>query len=285
MGVLTVTLTLCRAPAWGGGAAAVPAEMRAVAAGPVSGCAGCGGVGLCAATAAGADTGAPQFGQKRSLARSSCWQCWQFIVFPGHPTFAAGIGLTAHSHSIPLAGGSRWIRPGRMGGAAPMGDNGCCRRRAGDAAKRKGCDAPSRREFMTAASLHGKETLVADLGNGLVLRRATPADAAELAAFNGEIHGGASGPDVHVAALTRDMLTRSHPTFRPELFTIVEDASSGQIVSSLNLIPQTWSYGGIPVGVGRIELVGTHPDYRRRGLVRRQFEVVHRWSAEMGHLV
>ena len=37
-----------------------------------------------------------------------------------------------------------------------------------------------------------------------------------------------------------------------------------------------------PVEVGRIEYVGTRPDYRRRGLVRRQMEVAHRWCAERG---
>jgi hypothetical protein len=36
---------------------------------------------------------------------------------------------------------------------------------------------------------------------------------------------------------------------------------------------------------GLPELVGTHPDYRRRGLVREQFEVLHRWSKERGHLM
>jgi hypothetical protein len=34
---------------------------------------------------------------------------------------------------------------------------------------------------------------------------------------------------------------------------------------------------------GLPELVGTHPDYRRRGLVREQFKVLHRWSEERGH--
>jgi len=36
---------------------------------------------------------------------------------------------------------------------------------------------------------------------------------------------------------------------------------------------------------GLPELVGTHPDYRRRGLVKEQFEVLHRWSEERGHLM
>lgn len=126
-----------------------------------------------------------------------------------------------------------------------------------------------------------------ELGDGLILRQATAADAEALAAFNAEVHaeGYDEDPDLTVAALTRDLLARPHPTFRPELFTIVEDQRRGRIASSLNLIPQTWTYEDVPFGVGRIELVGTHPDYRRRGLVRRQMDTAHRWSAEMGHAV
>ena len=50
----------------------------------------------------------------------------------------------------------------------------------------------------------------------------------------------------------------------------------------MNLISQTWAYDGIPFGVGRPELVGTDPEYRHRGLVRAQFEVIHQWSTERG---
>jgi hypothetical protein len=53
----------------------------------------------------------------------------------------------------------------------------------------------------------------------------------------------------------------------------------------MNLISQTWAYEGIPFGVGRPELVGTLPEYRNRGLVRLQFDEVHKWSAERGELV
>ncbi len=131
------------------------------------------------------------------------------------------------------------------------------------------------------------QALPLDLGDGLLLRAATPADAEALAAFNAEVHRepDATEPDHALAAWTRDLLERPHPTFRPDLFTVVEEARTERIVSSLNLIPQTWSYGGVEFGVGRVELVGTHPDYRRRGLVRRQMDVVHRWSADLGHLV
>ena len=71
-----------------------------------------------------------------------------------------------------------------------------------------------------------------------------------------------------------------HPACGADDFTIVEEASTGAIISSMVLISQTWTYDGIAFGVGRPELVGTAPAYRRRGLVRRQFEVLHQWSAE-----
>ena len=51
------------------------------------------------------------------------------------------------------------------------------------------------------------------------------------------------------------------------------------------MITQSWTYDGIPFPVGRPEAVGTDPDYRRRGLVRAQFEVLHAKSDAAGHLV
>ena len=130
-------------------------------------------------------------------------------------------------------------------------------------------------------------TTLKDLGDGLILRRATVADAEALSAFNGEIHRDAEDdePSEAVAACTRDLIEGDHPTCGAGDFTIVEVQSTGQIVSSLNIIPQTWAYGGIEFGVGRSELVGTHPDYQRRGLVRAQYEVVHEWSIARGHKI
>ena len=125
-----------------------------------------------------------------------------------------------------------------------------------------------------------------DLGGGLLLRRAAPADAEALAEFNATVHGDpeTGQTDPAIAVWVRDLLERPHPTFRPDLFTVVEESATGKIVSSLNLIPQTWSYEGIAFGVGRVELVGTVPEYRRRGLVKTQMDVAHGWSAALGHL-
>jgi hypothetical protein len=130
-------------------------------------------------------------------------------------------------------------------------------------------------------------TTLRELGDGLVLRRSTPADADALAEFNSKMHSdfGPDKPDERIGAWVRDLLSHPHPTFDPGDFTFVEDTRTGQIVSSLNLISQTWSYAGIPFGVGRPEVVGTHTDYRKRGLVRQQFAEVHAWSQARGQMV
>jgi hypothetical protein len=130
-----------------------------------------------------------------------------------------------------------------------------------------------------------QQTILRDLGNGLIMRRSTSEDADALAAFNGKIHGENELDTQRVAVWTHDLLTRPHPTLRPDDFTIIEETAGGRIVSSMNLIPQTWTYEGIEFGVGRPELVGTLPEYRNRGLVRLQFEEIHKWSAERGHML
>jgi hypothetical protein len=108
-----------------------------------------------------------------------------------------------------------------------------------------------------------QHTLLRDLGDGLILRRSTPLDAEKLGAFNSMIHSddGPEKPDDRLGAWTSDLLTRPHPTFGSADFTIVEEQATGRIVSSLNLISQTWAYAGIPFKVGRPELVGTLPEF------------------------
>jgi hypothetical protein len=132
-----------------------------------------------------------------------------------------------------------------------------------------------------------KMNSIRDLGNGLILRCASKEDAEALADFNGHIHSdtGWDQPDQRVATWTRDLLSLPHPTFQPKDFTIVEETATKRIVSSLNLIPQTWSYEGIEFKVGRPELVGTLPEFRNRGLVRAQFDEIHKWCEERGYVV
>jgi hypothetical protein len=132
-----------------------------------------------------------------------------------------------------------------------------------------------------------EKKILKDLGAGLILRRSTPEDADTLAEFNAMIHSddGPDKPDERLAVWTRDLLTRPHPTFHPDDFTVIEETATGRIISSMNLISQTWSYEGIPFGVGRSELVGTLPEFRKRGLIRAQYDEIHKWSAERGEMV
>lgn len=129
------------------------------------------------------------------------------------------------------------------------------------------------------------KTILRDLGDGLILRRSTSGDADALVEFNSALHSDNEQDGRCLASWTRDLLSGSHPTFRSDDFTVVEESATGRIVSTMNLISQTWSYEGVRFGVGRPELVGTLPEFRNRGLVRLQFEEIHKWSAERGESV
>lgn len=105
--------------------------------------------------------------------------------------------------------------------------------------------------------------IVQSLGDNLVLTAvSTQDDVDRLAAFNATVHG-----DDHVADVTRGLI-RHHPATRPDQWLIIEDDSTGQIVSSLCLIPWTWRYGDVTLKAGEMGFVGTLPEHRRRGLIR-----------------
>ncbi|MCB0129772.1 MAG: GNAT family N-acetyltransferase [Caldilineaceae bacterium] len=129
-----------------------------------------------------------------------------------------------------------------------------------------------------------------NLGDGLLLRWATPDDAAQLVDFNSTIHGAPTDPATHVGQWTADLMRGDHPRVRPEDFTVVVDTNvldkgRPKIVSTLVLLSEVWSYEEVEFGFGQPELVGTLADYRRRGLIRLQMEAIHRLSAQRGHLV
>ncbi len=129
--------------------------------------------------------------------------------------------------------------------------------------------------------------ILRNLGDGLILRQATVEDTTALAEFNAHIHSESKigQPDLRIAAWTRDLMSGTHPTFQVGDFTVVEDTRSRKIVSAMNLISQVWEYQGIAFKIGRPELVGTLLEYRNRGLVRAQFEIIHQWSAERGEVL
>jgi GNAT superfamily N-acetyltransferase len=139
--------------------------------------------------------------------------------------------------------------------------------------------------------IQGFSDVLKDLGGGLILRRASREDAGAVAAFNARVHYSSGGsfeqrdPHNGTAAFTSDLMSGDHPTCDASDFTVIQDTATGSIVSSACLIGQRFAYEGVEFDAGLPELVGTHPDYRARGLIREQFEVLHRWSKERGHLM
>ena len=130
-------------------------------------------------------------------------------------------------------------------------------------------------------------TLPRELNDGLFLRRSTAADADALATFYSMIFKmrDPEQPNPYVADWARDLACGAHPTFGEDDYFLVEDRSTGEIVCALNLISQKWTYAGVPFGVGRVELVGTKPERRNKGLVRLLFDELHRVSAERGEMI
>ena len=131
-----------------------------------------------------------------------------------------------------------------------------------------------------------KDNILRDLGDGLVLKQSTLEDVDRLADYNARnlSDEGPDQPEEMLKHLIRDLMT-NHPIVGPGDFTYVEDTKTGEVVSSICLIPQTWTYEDIPFEVGRYEMVSTHRDYRKKGLVRAQFEVMHQWSQERGEVL
>ena len=126
------------------------------------------------------------------------------------------------------------------------------------------------------------------LHNNLILRSLSAgiaSDKENLAEFYVDVFTDAYGPDDKILGMwIPNLLTDKHPTVTDDDIWVVVDADQDdRIVSAVLLIPQTWRFTDIEIGVGRIELVATHKDYRRQGLVRELFNVAHQRSAELGH--
>ncbi len=126
------------------------------------------------------------------------------------------------------------------------------------------------------------------LDDELLLRWATPADTEELVEFNFRLHNDspAGRPELWLKDWTRELMGNNHPTTGPGDFAVIVDQTQNcKIVSASVLISQTWSYDGLPFACGRPELIATDEAYRRRGLVRAQFEALHARSSARDELV
>lgn len=125
-----------------------------------------------------------------------------------------------------------------------------------------------------------------DLGDGLLLRWSTGADADRLADFYGLVfrEGEQHPPNQRVIAWLRDLLSGRHPLIGQDGFALVEETTTGKIVAATCLLSQAWEYDGVRFAVGRPEIVGSLPEYRRRGLVREVLRLIHARSEALGEL-
>ncbi len=104
-----------------------------------------------------------------------------------------------------------------------------------------------------------------ELGDGLVLKTAADeADVERAAAFDSIVF-----EDKSIGEMCRRLFLY-HPNTRPSDLIFVENEKTGEVVSSLCLIPWQWRYEGVTLKVGEMGIVGTLESYRRRGLVREQ---------------
>jgi len=73
-------------------------------------------------------------------------------------------------------------------------------------------------------------------------------------------------------------LINHHPAMTLKDFFVTKH--HGKIVASLNLIPEKWSIGGVPLKVAEMGCVATLPEYRHLGLQRRLVNEFHRQAEE-----
>ena len=120
------------------------------------------------------------------------------------------------------------------------------------------------------------------LQNNLVLRSISEghtSDKEQLPAFFENVF-----EDSRVSPWSQNLLD-NHPTVtHDDIWVVVDTSQNDKIASSLVLIPQTWRCEDIEFPVGRVELVATDKEYRRKGLVRELMNALHERSDELGHL-
>jgi hypothetical protein len=124
------------------------------------------------------------------------------------------------------------------------------------------------------------------LSDGLILRQVSKADRRLLIELFSRVHANQDGsPNTAVGTWVADLFDRGHPTIRADLMLVVEDSTTGRIVSSLQLIPQRWRYADVPIEVSSFELAATDSQYRGRGLLKRMVRELSERSVRRGDLV
>ena len=121
--------------------------------------------------------------------------------------------------------------------------------------------------------------------DGAILRWATQTDAAGYAslATHAFFIGTDQHPNPNVAHYARDLVSDIHPLCQSSDVAVV--CHDDSIVAAAALMRQPFSYGGIPIPVGRPELVCSHQSVRQRGYVRTIMGALHDASDARGDVM
>src|SRR5271166_578218 len=151
----------------------------------------------------------------------------------------------------------------------------------------RGTDEEQREGRMSETIQMQDDTYSRELGDGLVLRWSTPEDVEQVASLYAHVYRPSPEAPLnwHVPIWTHNMFSGRHCHIGPRDFAVVEDTTTGTIVASTCLLGYTFEFEGIPVQFGRPEVVATLPEYRKRGLIRAIFELIHAKSEARGDLV
>jgi predicted N-acetyltransferase YhbS len=128
-----------------------------------------------------------------------------------------------------------------------------------------------------------------ELGDGLVERWSTSEDTEKIARLMGEAFKmtADSPPDEWTMKQVYRHMSGDYPYLSAGDYAVVEDTQKEghPIVAGVSLWRYTMTYDGIPFKVGQPEFVAVDAAYRKRGLIRSLFEMIHERSAEEGHHV
>ena len=125
---------------------------------------------------------------------------------------------------------------------------------------------------------------ITTLTGGLIARWANPSDIPAILACYGVAFADHPTGSVNTFAIgyAQGFLTRNHPAAGVADCAIICDTDNRTVLAATILMRTTIDYAGIPIPVGRPELVASHPAVRGRGLVRHIFAMIHARSAQRG---
>jgi predicted N-acetyltransferase YhbS len=112
------------------------------------------------------------------------------------------------------------------------------------------------------------------------LKFCTSADSANVSAMIKAVYRGYSEYGDFVEML----MGGAHPTARAWHTIAAFESASGKAVSAICCNPQEWRYAGLRLPVLNLSIVGTLPEHRGRGLIRRVINSVHEWADREGFL-